>query len=535
MFPRLSSEPCRPSRVVPGAMLLPLFCCLLLSGLSLRSHAETDYRAMASVIVRQFQADPEVARLTGKTLAVTPFQNRSTDENFDPAALHAGLLTALIKARLMTVIDRDRIDRAMTELKLQTTGLVDPATQQKLGQFLGADYLLLGTVTGAGSRLAVDARLLEVKTLKLVAAADYSGDSARRWDDEGMDDASPRAPVTLLAWDSSEWTVSSLAETEAAAKRDAVCWLVEDRIFGKAKDIFKRWQPEITARLYARPDDYINAVIVRTDAYYVKINYAQVMRDLIAVIFGKITPRIAVDTRETIIRRPVPDPAVQTALEGALLKYGFQVVDSSQVRTAQLREALRQGNGSNDPRALNMIREACGELHADIAVIGDSFAEERLARDGFDARVEYKFVDCVTGRVLASETATATLTRAENPKVDPASSVAAKLALQRAAEVTAVRMSADFLQAFGQPIYTIRVWKIDLDEECSAIVNHLKMQLPGSTVSLKSFDLRMTKSAVLDVSTKRDFDAVTQALKSVPGLRIRVTEFQCRSIVCELY
>ncbi|MHB9105881.1 MAG: CsgG/HfaB family protein [Armatimonadota bacterium] len=537
MFPRLLGEKIIVMlryRVVRSAMLAALLCCLALFSTALCSHAETNYRVIAFELVRQFQTDRDVSGLNEKTVAVMPFRNRSTDENVDPMALHSSLQTALIKAKLMTVIERDRIDRAMSELKLQTTGLIDQASQKKLGQFLGADYLLIGTISGAGTRLTVDASLLEVETLKLISAAEYTGQPVPPDDDDHGEDVE-RAPVELLSWDSTVWTVSSLAETQAAAKRDAVCWLVEDRIFGKAKDIFKRWEPEISAKLYADPASYIDEVIVRQDAYYLKVNYAQVYRDLVSIIFGKITPRICVDTRETIIRRPVPDPAVQTTLEAALLKYGFQVMDSSQVKTAQLREALRQANGSNDPRALNLLREACGELQADIAVIGDSFAEERQARDGFDARVEYKFVDCVNGRVLASEQSTASLTSAERPEVDPASAVAAKLALQRAAEMTAVRMSADFLKAFGQPIYTIRVWKIDSDDEFKAIANHLKMQLPGATVAQRLLDLRMAHTAIIEVSTKRDFDAVSQALKSVPGARIRVTEFQCRSIVCELY
>ncbi|HOS44331.1 MAG TPA: CsgG/HfaB family protein, partial [Armatimonadota bacterium] len=500
-----------------------------------------DAALMAASLAQQLVADAAAGAVKGKTLAVARFANRSEDEDINPVVLQEKLITALVKARWCKVVERERLDRALAQLKLDAAGLTDPATRKQLGKLLSADYLLLGSVAGQVGRITADAHLLAIESGEIVLAADYPPKTQRPGTatdarippaaDIVTDDAD--AVVRLQAWSSAEVAVTSSAWERGPAKRGAVRWLVEQEILRDAEDVLEAWRPEITARIYAKADSYVLEIVPREDAYYLRLNLTHITRELVSITFGKITPRVAVLTTEQILTRPAPDPAVQTAINAALLQYGFQVVDVAQAKAAKLRESLLQAE-SGDARAVNLVRQAAGELDADLFALGESFAQQRERRDGFDARVEYRLVEGATARLLASIAQDVSLTRAEEPKLDPASLVLAKRALQRAAERTAPRMAAEMLKSFGKPVYRLRVWKIGSYDNREKIIQGLKDALGGATVTATTFDLRGTNSAVFAIGTKRDADSIARALRAIPGLKIKVTEIACRSLVAEV-
>ncbi len=501
--------------------------------------AQDVMRTVAVAMVEQIVGNPDVQRLQGKTVAVARFRNRGTDENLDVSALQDKVITALVKAKLFTVVEREQLNTALQQLKIDVaSGLIDRNEQKELGKFLSADYLLIGVVSGDSLHPSVDARLMKIETGALVAAAEYPAENGRGGlpGDPGPAEPTPAAvksTIQLISYNTSIFTLSSTADKEADAGSDAIRWLVDQRIFADAKDVLERWTPEITGKIYRSPARLVAKVTPRADAYYLDVNFAQMMRELVFIIFGKVTPRIAVDTSETILRRNPPDPAVKTVIEGAFLKYGFQVVDTDRAKMALLREALRQTE-AGDSLAPNLVKQYLGEVQSDIIAVGDSFAEERAERDGFDARIEFKLVEVNTGRVLASIENTATLSRKDYPAVDVTSSVLGKLVLQRAAEGTTIRMCADILKSYGQPVYAVRVWHIGSLANKRTIEECLTEQLPGATVTTTSLDLRATNCALFSVMTKRTADQVAEALEKVPGLHVAVTGIDCRSIVCEI-
>ncbi|MEI6521377.1 MAG: hypothetical protein WCO98_15270, partial [bacterium] len=264
-----------------------------------------------------------------------------------------------------------------------------------------------------------------------------------------------------------------------------------------------------------------------------RLNFAQIVRELVGIIFGKVTPRIAVMTKETIIRRVVPDPAVQTVVAAALLNYRFQLVDPDQAQVALLRESLLQAD-TGDMRADNLVRKAAGELQADIFALGDSFAEQRVNNDGFDARVEYRLTEGATARLIASIDSTLSLTKTDEPKLDPTGNVMAKKSLQLCAEKTIVRMVSEMLKAYGTPVFRIRIWKINEYEKFDLIQANLKAALPGSVISNPTMDLRSTHSATFSIRTKRDANTVAAVLQKLNGISLNITSIDCRSITCDL-
>jgi TolB-like protein len=78
------------------------------------------------------------------------------------------LISDLSASDAIRVVERDRIEEVLAELKLGASGKVDARTAAKAGKLLGARYLVLGGYFDLAGALRVDARIVEVETGKVV-------------------------------------------------------------------------------------------------------------------------------------------------------------------------------------------------------------------------------------------------------------------------------------------------------------------------------------------------------------------------------
>lgn len=87
------------------------------------------------------------------------------------------LLTTLTQSQKLNLVERTEIRQALTELKLQSSGLVQPQQVKKLGSLVSADKLIVGSYLIREEMLLINARLLDVKTGRLApgGAASVSG------------------------------------------------------------------------------------------------------------------------------------------------------------------------------------------------------------------------------------------------------------------------------------------------------------------------------------------------------------------------
>lgn len=110
-------------------------------------------------------------------LAVGSFEPAGGGEAFAPLrkALADMFITDLYGTEGLEVVERDRLQAVMAEIKLGKQGFLDPATVQKLGKGVGASHLLHGSFAVVGGQLRMDARLVEVATGKVQLAAQHSG------------------------------------------------------------------------------------------------------------------------------------------------------------------------------------------------------------------------------------------------------------------------------------------------------------------------------------------------------------------------
>ena len=132
-----------------------------------------------------------------KRLAVSRFEDRTGSGYHSLGEGIADMLvTALVKSGKFNVIERQEIERVMQEQKFGETGMVTPESAPKVGQLLGAELFVVGSVSefgqkknnvsggmsmfGAGlstkqSRAVVDIRLVNTLTGEIVAAESEEG------------------------------------------------------------------------------------------------------------------------------------------------------------------------------------------------------------------------------------------------------------------------------------------------------------------------------------------------------------------------
>jgi len=104
------------------------------------------------------------------------------------------ILVRLAKKGDIGIVERKYLQKALTELQFKGSGIVDVGSAQKLGKLLGADGICIGTVMPFRSFLKINARLIDVDTGRIFAAASVDVDRNPDIDslfDEGEEGISP--------------------------------------------------------------------------------------------------------------------------------------------------------------------------------------------------------------------------------------------------------------------------------------------------------------------------------------------------------
>jgi hypothetical protein len=105
-----------------------------------------------------------------ETLALLPTQ--SDEKPGGDQAVGDGLNHLFSESKAFALVERDRIRDAITELNFQQSDLVDQDNALKMGKLLGANYILISSVSRpGGGRKQVFARRVSVKTGQQVATA----------------------------------------------------------------------------------------------------------------------------------------------------------------------------------------------------------------------------------------------------------------------------------------------------------------------------------------------------------------------------
>lgn len=97
-------------------------------------------------------------------IAVSYFENMSKDESLEPLSrgLAEMLITDLSTSEEIKVVERSRLNDVIAEIKLQENPFFDSKKATKLGQGLGASFIITGSYLKVDGVLRIDARVVRV-------------------------------------------------------------------------------------------------------------------------------------------------------------------------------------------------------------------------------------------------------------------------------------------------------------------------------------------------------------------------------------
>lgn len=129
------------------------------------SHAVGDYQKTARTIVANLEQKGI------KSVAVIPFEYAGNPKSRGPFVVSERLITNIIRAGRVTVIERKLLEKILTELKFQVSGGTDAQTVRQIGRIANVDAIITGTMFDPGiGEMELNIRAIEVETGKALSA-----------------------------------------------------------------------------------------------------------------------------------------------------------------------------------------------------------------------------------------------------------------------------------------------------------------------------------------------------------------------------
>ena len=137
-------------------------------------------------------------------LAVLPYANKAAVSQelslADASLVSEFVIEKLLDSERFNVVERDMLMSMMQEYNFNMSGMVNPATAPKIGQLIGAQFFVVGSVTGLSSKVSgasysssvgagagmnlntvianITLRIIDAETGRIVMAVSGTGESA---------------------------------------------------------------------------------------------------------------------------------------------------------------------------------------------------------------------------------------------------------------------------------------------------------------------------------------------------------------------
>lgn len=109
-------------------------------------------------------------------ISILYFENSSVDKKDSfSKALTEMVISSLSEIEEIQIIEREKMNNVVDEMRLGMTGLVDERSAPKIGNILGAKYIVSGNLLIAGNAINVSYKLTEVETAKIIGGGNISG------------------------------------------------------------------------------------------------------------------------------------------------------------------------------------------------------------------------------------------------------------------------------------------------------------------------------------------------------------------------
>ena len=116
---------------------------------------------------------PGISLLAQKTtIAVLDFEGRGISQT-EVAALSDRLRNELFRLDVFQVVERGMMETILTEQDFQLTGCTSDECLVEIGQLLGAEMMVGGSISKIGDMYTASARIVNVETSQVIMVADY--------------------------------------------------------------------------------------------------------------------------------------------------------------------------------------------------------------------------------------------------------------------------------------------------------------------------------------------------------------------------
>lgn len=104
-------------------------------------------------------------------VAIVPLRELGGGENLLGTYIAETMTNSFFDVGYRDIVERQMLDRALQELKLSLTGMIDADSAKKIGKFLHADLVVGGTMADLAGEVSVNCRIFSVETGQVVAVA----------------------------------------------------------------------------------------------------------------------------------------------------------------------------------------------------------------------------------------------------------------------------------------------------------------------------------------------------------------------------
>jgi len=120
------------------------------------------------------------------TVAVMPFTYTGANEELRPLSRGFAqlVITDLAKSRQIIVLERERMQAMISEMRLSEEGRADPQTAARSGRLLRASRVVQGTLTDVANNLRADAAVVDVNSAGVAAARNATAELSQLFDRE---------------------------------------------------------------------------------------------------------------------------------------------------------------------------------------------------------------------------------------------------------------------------------------------------------------------------------------------------------------
>jgi tetratricopeptide (TPR) repeat protein len=112
------------------------------------------------------RAGPTVFSALQASLVVLPFKNATGDARYDwiEAGLPNLLRTDLLQSKVLRLVGENRVQDVLDGLKVADAGEFRPATLRRIGNLMGVENMVTGSLMKAGDQFRIEANVLQVGT-----------------------------------------------------------------------------------------------------------------------------------------------------------------------------------------------------------------------------------------------------------------------------------------------------------------------------------------------------------------------------------